>query len=324
MLGIINWPFFVILFALVISMGFLYSIYAILVDLVSHQVYTKRKDFLRLIFTAFSEPFYFHPIVVKAGVNGFIDYFKKSHGWGEMTRQGFNQSTQNLPLKERIYAILQVGLKKWGILALIFLALFLAGIVAESLWYKYVFPKFETPAIIGHLFTENILFALRLTFCIGFIYLIINFIKEGWARILGIVTLLIVAVTQYILFLYFSETRNVLGADVLYYSKEEIKQILQASGMLNFKNFALLGILIAGSLIPLWIAGKTALKTIYPGLIIMVLGLAAFFIPSDIVGSKILSSESEFNQNAAKVNGLISLNPTKIISSVIIRSLLNC
>lgn len=300
LLGIINWPFFVILFALVISMGFLYSIYAILVDLVSHQVYTKRKDFLRLIFTAFSEPFYFHPIVVKAGVNGFIDYFKKSHGWGEMTRQGFNQSTQNLPLKERIYAILQVGLKKWGMLALIFFALFLVGVVAESLWYKYIFPKFETPAIIGHLFTENILFALRLTFCIGFVYLIINFIKEGWARILGIVTLLIVAVTQYILFLYFSETRNVLGADVLYYSKEEIKQILQASGMLNFKNFALLGILIAGSFIPLWIAGKTALKTMYPGLIIMGLGLAAFFIPSDIVGSTILSSESEFNQNAAK------------------------
>ncbi|WP_137904967.1 sulfatase-like hydrolase/transferase [Chryseobacterium sp. 2VB] len=300
LLGIINWPFFLILFALVISMGFLYSIYAILVDLVSHQVYTKRKDFLRLIFTAFSEPFYFHPIVVKAGVNGFIDYFKKSHGWGEMTRQGFNQSTQHLPLKERIYAILQAGLKKWGMLALAFFALFLLGITAESLWYKYTFPKFETSAIIGHLFLENILFALQLTFCVGIIYLIINFVKEGWAKILGIITLVIVAVTQYILFLYFSETRNVLGADLLYYSKEEMKQILQASGMLNFKNFALLGILIVGSLIPLWIAGKGALKSIYPGIILLIFGLTAFFIPSNVVGAKILSSESEFNQNAAK------------------------
>ena len=203
LLGIINWPFFIVLFALVISMGFLYSIYAILVDLVSHQVYTKRKDFFRLIFTAFSEPFYFHPIVVKAGVNGFIDYFKKSHGWGEMTRQGFNQSTQHLPLKERIYAILQAGLKKWGMLALVFFALFLIGVTAESLWYKYTFPKFETSAIIGPLFFENILFALQLTFCVGVIYLIINFIKEGWARILGVLTLVVVTVTQYILFLYF-------------------------------------------------------------------------------------------------------------------------
>ncbi|MDR6486839.1 cellulose synthase/poly-beta-1,6-N-acetylglucosamine synthase-like glycosyltransferase/phosphoglycerol transferase MdoB-like AlkP superfamily enzyme [Chryseobacterium vietnamense] len=300
LLGIINWPFFTILFALVISMGFLYSIYAILVDLVSHQVYTKRKDFLRLIVTAFSEPFYFHPIVVKAGVNGFIDYFKKSHGWGEMTRQGFNQSTQHLPLKERIYAILQAGLKKWGILALAFFALFLIGVTAESLWYHYTFPKFETSAIIGRLFVENILFALQLTFCVGIIYLIINFIKEGWARILGMLTLVIVAVTQYILFLYFSESRNILGADLLYYSKEEMKQILQASGMLNFKNFALLGILITASFVPIWIAGRTALKSIYPGLVIFVFGLAAFFIPSNIMGAKILSSESEFNQNAAK------------------------
>lgn len=300
LLGIINWPFFIVLFALVISMGFLYSIYAILVDLVSHQVYTKRKDFFRLIFTAFSEPFYFHPIVVKAGVNGFIDYFKKSHGWGEMTRQGFNQSTQHLPLKERIYAILQVGLKKWGMLALVFFALFLIGVTAESLWYKYTFPKFDTSAIIGSLFFENILFALQLTFCVGVIYLIINFIKEGWARILGVLTLVVVAVTQYILFLYFSESRNVLGADLLYYSKEEMKQILQASGMLNFKNFALLGILITASLVPLWIAGKTALKSIYPGMILLIFGLSAFFIPSNLVGAKVLNSESEFNQNAAK------------------------
>lgn len=300
LLGIINWPFFIVLFALVISMGFLYSIYAILVDLVSHQVYTKRKDFFRLIFTAFSEPFYFHPIVVKAGVNGFIDYFKKSHGWGEMTRQGFNQSTQHLPLKERIYAILQAGLKKWGMLALVFFALFLIGVTAESLWYKYTFPKFETSAIIGPLFFENILFALQLTFCVGVIYLIINFIKEGWARILGVLTLVVVTVTQYILFLYFSESRNVLGADLLYYSKEEMKQILQASGMLNFKNFALLGILITASLVPLWIAGKTALKSIYPGVILLIFGLTAFFIPSNLAGAKVLNSDTEFNQNAAK------------------------
>ncbi|CAI8797676.1 sulfatase-like hydrolase/transferase [Chryseobacterium sp. IT-36CA2] len=300
LLGIINWPFFTVLFALVISMGFLYSIYAILVDLVSHQVYTKRKDFLTLIVTAFSEPFYFHPIVVKAGVNGFIDYFKKSHGWGEMTRQGFNQSTQHLPLKERIFAILKSGLKKWGILALIFFVLFSIGVTAEWLWYRYTFPKFETSGIAAHLFGENVLFALKLTFCAGLVFLIINFIKEGWAKMLAMIILPLVVVTQYILFLYFSETHNVLGADLLYYSKEEMKQILQASGMLNFKNFALLGILIAVSFIPLWIAGKTALKSIYPGIILLFLGLAAFFIPSRMLDTQALISGSEFNQNAAK------------------------
>lgn len=300
LLGIINWSFFTILFALVISMGFLYSIYAILVDLVSRQVYTKRKDFLTLIATAFSEPFYFHPIVVKAGVSGFIDYFKKSHGWGDMTRQGFNQNIQHLPLKERISMTLQSGLKEWGMLATVFLGLFLLGITAEWLWYQYSFPEFNNSAIITSLFLENTLFACKLMLGVGIIYLIFTFIKTGWAKTLALLTFLIVVVFQYILFLYFSESRNVLGADIFYYNKEEMKQILKASGMLNFKNFALLVLLVASSFIPLWLAGKNAFKSMYIGLALLGLGIIACFIPSDLLASKSLSSSNEFNQNAAK------------------------
>jgi cellulose synthase/poly-beta-1,6-N-acetylglucosamine synthase-like glycosyltransferase/phosphoglycerol transferase MdoB-like AlkP superfamily enzyme len=299
-MGIINWQFFFILFALVVSMGFLYSIYGILVDLVSYQVYTKRKDFLSLIGTAFSEPFYFHPIVVKAGVNGFIDYFKKSHGWGEMKRQGFNQSTKNLPLKDRISAVLKDGLKKWGLLSAVFLLLFAVGVVTEWLWYRYSFPGLDTNAVITSLFLENILFAFKLIFVFGIIYLLVNWIKEGWAKILALVGLGFVAIIQYILFLYFSETQNMLGADVLYYSKDEIEQILKASGMLSFKNFALLGILIAVTLTPLWFAGRSAFKSIYAGITFLFLGLIAFFIPSNILQSEELSHANTFSQTAAK------------------------
>jgi len=300
LLGIINWPFFVILFALVVSMGFLYSIYGILVDLVSHQVYTKRKDFLTLIVTAFSEPFYFHPIVVKAGVNGFIDYFKKSHGWGEMTRQGFNQNTQNLPLKQRISAILQNGLKKWGMLSVVFLLLFVVGMVTEWFWYRYSFPDLDTSFIMSGLFLGNILFAFKLIFGLGVIYLIVNFLKESWAKTVGLVVFAFVVITQYMLFLYFSETRNMLGADFLYYSKDELKQILRASGMLNFKNFALLGILIAASVAPLWFASRSALKSIYIGIAFFCIGLIAFFIPDSVLQSKELSRADTFSQTAAK------------------------
>lgn len=299
-MGIINWQFFFILFALVVSMGFLYSIYGILVDLVSYQVYTKRKDFLSLIGTAFSEPFYFHPIVVKAGVNGFIDYFKKSHGWGEMKRQGFNQTTKNLPLKDRISAVIQDGLKKWGLLSAVFLLLFAVGVVTEWLWYRYSFPGLDTNAVITSLFLENILFAFKLIFVFGIIYLLVNWIKEGWAKILALAGLGFVAIIQYILFLYFSETQNMLGADVLYYSKDEIEQILKASGMLSFKNFALLGILIAVTLTPLWFAGRSAFKSIYAGITFLFLGLIAFFIPSNILQSEELSHANTFSQTAAK------------------------
>jgi len=301
LLGIINWSFFTILFALVISMGFLYSIYGILVDLVSHQVYTKRKDFLTLIGTAFSEPFYFHPIVVKAGVNGFIDYFKKSHGWGEMTRQGFNQNTKNLPLKERISAVLNNGLRKLGMVSLVFLILFLAGVTAEWFWYRYSFPGFNFSSIAGPLFLGNILFAFKLIFGFGVIYLIINSIKESWANLSALVVFAFVAVVQYILFLYFSESQNLLGADLLYYSKDEIKQILRAGGMLNFKNFALLGILIAICVIPLWIAGRSAFKSKYVGIVFLCLGLLAFFVPDNLVQSKELNqTNNTFSQTASK------------------------
>ncbi|UWX61252.1 sulfatase-like hydrolase/transferase [Chryseobacterium oranimense] len=301
LLGIINWSFFGVLFALVVSMGFLYSIYGILVDLVSHQVYTKRKDFLTLIGTAFSEPFYFHPIVVKAGVNGFIDYFKKSHGWGEMTRQGFNQNTKNLPLKERVAAILNHGLRKLGMVSLVFLILFLVGVTAEWLWYRYSFSRFNSSSIVGPLFFENILFAFKLISVFGVIYLIINSVKESWANLSALVIFSFVAVVQYILFLYFSETQNLLGADILYYSKDEIEQILRAGGMLNFKNFALLGILIAVCAIPLWIAGKSSFKSKYIGIAFLSLGLIAFFVPNNLVQSKELNkTNNTFSQTASK------------------------
>ncbi|SMP10893.1 sulfatase-like hydrolase/transferase [Chryseobacterium profundimaris] len=300
LLGIINWPFFFVLFALVLSMGFLYSVYGILVDMVSRQVYGKRKDFFALIGTAFSEPFYFHPIVVRAGVNGFIDYFKKSHGWGEMTRQGFSQNTKNLPLKEKIWAILKHGLKKWGALASVFSVLFLVGILAEWLWYRYMFTNIDNSSVVGSLFADNILFIFELMFGFGILYLIINFIKESWAKMLAIAACGFVIVLQYILFLYFSETGNLLGADLVYYSKEEMKQILQASGMLNFKNYALFAILIAVSFIPLWMSGRSGFKSIYPGVAFLSLGLIAFFIPSEAIQPKTLEKANEFSQNAAK------------------------
>lgn len=300
LLGIINWSFFTVLFAIVISTGFLFSIYGILVDLVSRQVYTKRKDFLTLIGVAFLEPFYFHPIVVKASVNGFIDYFKKSHSWGEMTRQGFNQMNKNLSFKEKVLAILQIGLRKWGTMALVFSILFLLGTLAEWLWYRYYISGLNASVIIADLFVANIIFMFKMIFVVGIFYLIFNFLKENLARGIAVLACLLVVVTQYIFFLYFSETHNLLGADFLYYTKEEMIQILKASGMLNFKNFALLTILITASFIPFWIAKKLTLKNIYIGIIFLIIGSLTFFIPKSILKADEISYSNEFDQNAAK------------------------
>lgn len=300
-LGIINWPFFLVLSALVISTGFLFSIYAILVDLVSHQVYTNRKDFFTLIGTALLEPFYFHPMVVKAGVSGFVDYFKRSHAWGEMTRQGFNQTATNLPLKERIFALLKHGLKTYGIFSAVFLLLFLLGTGAEWGWYRYNFNERDTSLLAQKLFLNNIIFAFKLLCSFGILYLILNFIKESWAKTLAIAIFGFVVVAQYLLFLYFSESHNLLGADLLFYSKDEMMLILQASGMLNYKNLALIAMLIAFSVIPFWLAGKSVLKKSYIAITVLLLGLTAFFIPSDVL--KLNDPKSvlnDFDENATK------------------------
>src|SRR5690606_34028392 len=166
LLGIVNWPFFFVLFALVISTGILYSVYAVLVDLMGRQVYTKRKDFITLIATAVIEPFYFHPLTVKAGVSGFIDYFKKSHSWGEMTRQGFNQPEKQLSRKEKLILFADSGLKRWGLFSISFIVLNLIGVVVEWIWYKECFNNIEA-SVLNYLLIYNMAFLFRLLAVLG-------------------------------------------------------------------------------------------------------------------------------------------------------------
>lgn len=299
-LGIINWQFFMVLFALVISTGILYSIYAVLVDLISHQVYTKRKDFLTMILTALIEPFYFHLIVVKAGTRGFLDYFKKSHSWGDMTRQGFGALDPNLPFGKRVLMELKTGIQKWGVYSLVFLSLYFIGSIAEWLWYRYSFGAAYTSFLAKGLFVNNLFFALRFILVAGIIYLILHFIKEKWARAVAVVLCTVVVICQYVLFLYFSESRNILGADILYYSSNEIKEILLASGMLSVKNIALLCLLLAIALMPFWFASRPRFKTYYGGLVLFAVGILAFIIPSSVFHTSSMNTLSEFEQNAAR------------------------
>ncbi|RXM64582.1 hypothetical protein [Chryseobacterium sp. CH1] len=204
-----------------------------------------------------------------------------------------------------------------------FLLLFLVGITAEWFWYRYALPGLNTDIILTGLFLRNIVFACKLLFGLGIIYLIINCIKESWAKTMAWVVLGFVVIMQYILFLYFSETQNTLGADFLYYSKDEIEQILKASGMLNVKNFALLGILLGATVIPLWMAGKSAFKSMYIGIALLCIGFAAFFIPDHILQSDALNKANTFSQTAAKSKWAYFLCLMKIILSVTILKLQN-
>lgn len=90
MAGYISWPFFLSLLAFILSFGFLYSVFAILVEVLTFNQYKRRTDILKLILIALAEPLFFHPFVVWSAVRGNLDFIRKKKSWGEMTRQGFN------------------------------------------------------------------------------------------------------------------------------------------------------------------------------------------------------------------------------------------
>jgi biofilm PGA synthesis N-glycosyltransferase PgaC len=91
LLGLIQWSFFLGLLLLIFSFGFLYSVFAILMEVLTYNQYKSNKSLLALVLTAFLEPIIFHPFVVWSAVQGNIDLLRKKNSWGEMTRQGFTK-----------------------------------------------------------------------------------------------------------------------------------------------------------------------------------------------------------------------------------------
>ena len=88
--GDLNVPMFLALLGFILSFGILFSIFAILMEVMTYNQYKGARDILRLSLTAVLEPFIFHPFVVWSAIRGNIDLLRKKKGWGEMSRQGFS------------------------------------------------------------------------------------------------------------------------------------------------------------------------------------------------------------------------------------------
>lgn len=295
--GIINWPFFFTLFILVVASGILYSIYALILDLMSHQVYTKRKDLLLLIGTAILEPFFFHGRVVMAGVSGLRDYFRKKHSWGEMTRQGFQQATTNESLGSRIKRTVVWALRNYTPIAFVFLLLYMANVGLEAYWYNTKFHEQIYSAVYFNLFIDNLIFIIQLLAAFSLIYLLLLYIGFRYINGLLITIFSIFILIQVILFLYFTESQNLLGADVFFYSFDELKQILSTSGMLNIKNIALLLLIIFIAVAPMVLVSRYKSKSPYAGGILTITGLLLVILPFNFTSN--LKDRNEFFAHAS-------------------------
>lgn len=88
-LGLISWNMFIALFVFIICFGYMYSAFAAFMEVTTYNMYRRRTDMMKLLLTALTEPFVFHPFGVWSAIKGYIDILRKKKSWGEMTRQGF-------------------------------------------------------------------------------------------------------------------------------------------------------------------------------------------------------------------------------------------
>jgi hypothetical protein len=91
--GVIDWRIFVAMMVFIITFGYMYSAFAALIEVVTYNQYRRRTDMMKLLLTALTEPFYFHPFGVWAAIKGYVDLIRKKKSWGEMTRTGFGTPT---------------------------------------------------------------------------------------------------------------------------------------------------------------------------------------------------------------------------------------
>jgi poly-beta-1,6-N-acetyl-D-glucosamine synthase len=90
--GRLNWPFFLLLLGFVYFFAVSLSIWSVLFEEITFHKYERRRDVLYLVFTAFLEPLFYHPLVMLMSIKGNIDKLLNRNKWGKMDRKGFTET----------------------------------------------------------------------------------------------------------------------------------------------------------------------------------------------------------------------------------------
>lgn len=88
-IGAVNWPFFLFLFAFVYLFAVAFSSYAILYEEYTFHKYRKVSDILKLIGITFIEPLSYHFFNVYCSIRGNISFLAGNKTWGVQERKGF-------------------------------------------------------------------------------------------------------------------------------------------------------------------------------------------------------------------------------------------
>jgi peptidoglycan-N-acetylglucosamine deacetylase len=274
--GHLDWGFFFGFSLFIVFFVYLYSAFAILMEVASFNQYRRRVDIMRLMFTAATEPFFFHPFLVWSGIKGYWNLITNNKSWGEMTRQGFTKKAQpvaassssNLPaiinqtnstkLREepkwmvekylmpilgKITNALSGAFSKFLSLGLIYGGLCVLGRIFELGfdYYKHGLPDSIGLVILSALSKDLIFWITTLGWLLP-VYLLLTLIHQVLGKIIFITIALALTLVQLSLSQYFVSTLVPLGADLWGYSIADIKQTIGAAGGVPIP------LLLAGSL----------------------------------------------------------------------------
>lgn len=236
--GQINWPYFLSLTAFILLLGWLFSIFAILMEVATFHQYKKRGEVSKLILTALVEPLLFHPFVVWSSIKGIVDLLRKRNSWGEMTRQGFHA-----PAVKPVTNLRQ-HLAHFATLAATLLLFWLGLRLANYLYggFSHAFPE-NPAAVLGIALLNDLAFFFPFTLALAPVYVLLSLGPARLART-GILTLMALATLLSCgLMQYFHIALVPLGADIHSYSLQDLQQTIGASGVVNAANALVLACL---------------------------------------------------------------------------------
>jgi cellulose synthase/poly-beta-1,6-N-acetylglucosamine synthase-like glycosyltransferase/phosphoglycerol transferase MdoB-like AlkP superfamily enzyme len=316
--GYIDWSFFFVFFFFIICFAYLYSLFAILMEVYSFNQYKRRVDIFRLLLTALSEPFYFHPFIVWSGIRGLVNLIVKENAWGEMTRQGFSKGTKKsqnkssaslarrsqnslvksplrkreadksewifadkiLPVINKIISFISDSIRSYLPLALVF-----GLLILSARFFEFIADYFKHGAIAS--FPSVFLIAISKDFLYWIItiavllpvFMLVYLIHKKTAQIIFIFLSIALLLVQVSLSQYFLTTLVPLGSDLWGYSTADIKQTLGAAGGVpTALIFAVIVLLIIAIGLFVWLPKKLKMNETTVFVFVFILG-AIFITP---------------------------------------------
>jgi cellulose synthase/poly-beta-1,6-N-acetylglucosamine synthase-like glycosyltransferase/phosphoglycerol transferase MdoB-like AlkP superfamily enzyme len=237
-LGIVNWATFFILLACVLLFGFLFSVFAILMEVQTYNQYKSEKDIIKLIATAFLEPFIFHPFVVWSALRGNIDYLKKKNNWGEMTRQGLSQGQRpikpgddlTVEAKSESRFVQRIG-EAIAYSLTLFVCMLLVKVmeIIRDSWH-FGLPK-DFMSVINFGIINDLSFDFNIAIFPVSVFILLYLLNKKIARIFFISFSVLLIMIHAALAEYFLQTLVPLGADLFGYTMADIKQTVGAAGV---------------------------------------------------------------------------------------------